>query len=63
MKILADATEECPKCKNWSVIGEAKYRRVFLNKEFSHIELHCEICDWKSRQRPKNFLQKIFRDS
>ena len=60
MIIVENSQEECPNCKNFSVIATPKYRRVFLTKEFSHIELNCKICGWKSRQKSKSFLEKIF---
>jgi len=59
MKIIAQSQEECPNCKNFSVIATAKYRRVFLTKEFSHLELKCQLCGWKNNST-KSFIQKIF---
>lgn len=60
MKIIAESQEECPVCKNFSVTATPKYRRVFLTKEFSHIELKCQLCDWKQSKNTKSFLEKIF---
>lgn len=59
MKIIAESQEECPVCKNFSVTATPKYRKVFLTKEFSHVELKCQLCGWKNRTT-KSFIEKIF---
>ena len=43
---------------NWSICGELKVIGMILRMQPGHTEYSCFICEWDSRARQYNYIQK-----